>query len=69
MFRSRKLLLALATVTAALAVAVPVASASAATTPGAQATLCGLLNQLLVSAGQGSTLAHLLAAVLTYMHC
>jgi hypothetical protein len=69
MFRSRKLLLALAAVTAALAVAVPVASASVATTPGAQATLCGLLNQLLVFAGPNSTLGHLLATVLTYMHC
>jgi phosphotransferase system glucose/maltose/N-acetylglucosamine-specific IIC component len=68
MFR-RKLLFALAAITAALAFAVPVVSASAATTPGAQSMLCTLLNQQVLFAGGNSTLASLLASVLTYMHC
>jgi hypothetical protein len=69
MLRSRKFVLVLAAVAAALALVIPVASASAATQPGAQSTLCALLNQMLLFAGQGSTLAHLLGSVLTLMHC
>jgi hypothetical protein len=70
MFR-RKLLFALAAITAALAFAVPVvsASASATTTPGAQSLLCTLLHQQVLFSGGNSTLASLLASVLTYMHC
>jgi hypothetical protein len=68
MFR-RKLLFALAAITAALAFAVPVVSASAATTPGAQSMLCTLLHQQVLFAGGNSTLASLLASVLTYMNC
>jgi hypothetical protein len=69
MFRSRRLLLVLAAITAVFALAVPVVSASAATTPGAQSMLCSLLNQQVLFAGPNSTLGHLLATVLTLMHC
>jgi hypothetical protein len=69
MVRGRKLLFALAALTAVVALAVPIGSATAATQPGAQSMLCSLLNQQVLFAGQNSTLGHLLATVLTLMHC
>jgi hypothetical protein len=66
MFR-RKLLLALAAITAVLALALPVVSASAATAPpGGSSTLCELLQQQLLFAGQtdNPTLAQLLTRTL-----